>query len=58
MDDKAERYRRATSKHGEMAKQADMRVQPAKTTRVRKANSQIDPDRLSQAIRYLKKHPK
>jgi hypothetical protein len=33
-------------------------VQPAKTTRVRKANSDIDPERLSRAIRYLKEHPK
>jgi hypothetical protein len=45
-------------KYGDMAKQADKRVQPAKTTRVRKANSDIDPERLSRAIRYLKEHPK
>jgi hypothetical protein len=55
---KAKRDQRATSKYGDMAKQADNRVQPAKTTRVRKANSDIDPERLSRAIRYLKEHPK
>jgi hypothetical protein len=53
---KTERSRRATS--SEMAKHADKRVQPAKTTRVRKANFDIDPERLSRAIRYLKEHPK
>jgi hypothetical protein len=58
----------ALSKDAEMAKQADkwvQLVQLAKSTRLRKANPKaatpiepIDPERLSQAIRYLKEHPK
>jgi hypothetical protein len=56
---KAERYRKAANKYAEMARQADKR-----SPRLRKANPKavtpiepIDPERLSQAIRYLKEHP-
>jgi hypothetical protein len=55
-------YRSTANRYGEMAKQAEKRVQLAKSTRLRKANPKavtpIDPERLSQAIQYLKEHLK
>jgi hypothetical protein len=61
---KAERHRKAANKYAETTRQADKRVQLAKSPRLGKANPKadtpiepIDPERLSQAIRYLKEHP-